>query len=61
VAQDAAIKIDDIDSPYSTIPSLKAAIYARGFADGQPEKAPVRSASSVTDVKEELVATPIRG
>jgi N-acetylneuraminate synthase len=29
--QDQAIMIDDIDSPYSSIPSLKSAIYARGL------------------------------
>jgi N-acetylneuraminate synthase len=29
--QDEAIMIDDIDSPYASIPSLKAAIYARGL------------------------------
>jgi hypothetical protein len=29
--QDEAIMIDDIDSPYASIPSLKAAIYARGI------------------------------
>jgi N-acetylneuraminate synthase len=28
---DEAIMIDDIDSPYASIPSLKAAIYARGL------------------------------
>ena len=32
--QDEAIMIDDIDSPYSSIPSLKAAIYARGLDRG---------------------------
>jgi len=29
--QNQAIMIDDIDSPYASIPSLKAAIYARGL------------------------------
>jgi sialic acid synthase SpsE len=33
--QDEAIAIDDIDSPYASIPSLRAAIYARGL-DGEP-------------------------
>jgi N-acetylneuraminate synthase len=28
---DEAIMIDDIDSPYASIPSLKTAIYARGL------------------------------
>jgi hypothetical protein len=39
--QDEAIMIDDIDSPYSSIPSLKAAIYARGLSrnsDAPPAK-----------------------
>jgi N-acetylneuraminate synthase len=31
VRQNEAIMIDDIDSPYASIPSLKAAIYARGL------------------------------
>jgi N-acetylneuraminate synthase len=35
--QDQAILIDDIDSPYSSIPSLKAAIYARGL-EGEPRR-----------------------
>jgi hypothetical protein len=30
--------IDDIDSPYSSIPSLKAAIYARGLDDGNTDE-----------------------
>jgi hypothetical protein len=29
--------IDDIDSPYASIPSLKAAIYARGLDRARPE------------------------
>jgi N-acetylneuraminate synthase len=36
VAKDAPIRIDDIDSPYSSIPSLKATIYARGLAPEKP-------------------------
>ena len=39
VGQDQAIKIDDIDSPYASIPSLKAAIYARGLETEEPAKA----------------------
>jgi sialic acid synthase SpsE len=35
--QDQAIMIDDIDSPYSSIPSLKAAIYARGL-ESEPRR-----------------------
>jgi N-acetylneuraminate synthase len=36
--QDESIMIDDIDSPYSSIPSLKAAIYARGLDDGNTDE-----------------------
>jgi len=39
VAQDQPIKIDDIDSPYASIPSLRATIYARGIEKEEPEKA----------------------
>jgi len=42
VGQDQAIKIDDIDSPYASIPSLKAAIYARGLDTEQLEKPMVK-------------------
>jgi N-acetylneuraminate synthase len=38
--QDEAIMIDDIDSPYSSIPSLKAAIYARGLKGSSDEPRP---------------------
>jgi N-acetylneuraminate synthase len=38
--QDEAIVIDDIDSPYSSIPSLKAATYARGLAGDSDELRP---------------------
>jgi N-acetylneuraminate synthase len=31
VPKDAPIKIDDIESPYSQIPSLKKTIYQRGL------------------------------
>jgi hypothetical protein len=31
VRKDAPIKIDDIESPYSQIPSLKKTIYQRGL------------------------------
>ena len=46
VEQDQAIKIDDIDSPYASIPSLKATIYARGIENEEPEKAKKKSASA---------------
>jgi N-acetylneuraminate synthase len=59
VAQDAAIKIDDIDSPYNSIPSLKAAIYARGLENEEPEKAPAKSAGSSSEGREARVVTPI--
>jgi len=36
--QDEAVMIDDIDSPYASIPSLRAAIYGRGL---EPEDASV--------------------
>jgi N-acetylneuraminate synthase len=38
VPKDEAIRIDDIDSPYSSIASLKAAIYARGIDPETPCK-----------------------
>jgi sialic acid synthase SpsE len=42
--RDEPIMIDDIDSPYSSIPSLKAAIYARGLDRAEPEtKQPANS------------------
>lgn len=34
VKRDAPIKIDDIESPYSQIPSLRQTIYNRGLANG---------------------------
>lgn len=37
VAKDEAVLIDDIESPYATIPSLRATIYARGL-DPEDEK-----------------------
>ena len=43
--QDEAIMIDDIDSPYASIPSLKAAIYARGL-DRTNDAPPAKSARS---------------
>lgn len=46
VEQDQAIKIDDIDSPYASIPSLKAAIYARGLESKEPEKASAKTAAA---------------
>jgi N-acetylneuraminate synthase len=49
--QDEAIMIDDIDSPYASIPSLKAAIYARGLdrtrAETEPRQSPGRNAEPV--------------
>ncbi len=44
VAQDQAIRIDDIDSPYASIPSLKANIYARGLDTEQEGKTLAMSA-----------------
>ena len=42
--QDEVIMIDDIDSPYASIPSLKAAIYARGLnRSGAPPAKVARS------------------
>ncbi len=38
IRKDAPIQIDAIDSPYASIPSLKAAIYARGIDPEAPEK-----------------------
>ena len=56
--QDEAIMIDDIDSPYSTIPSLKAAIYARGLSrdgDAPPAKlARSESGASAFSLKYEV-------
>jgi N-acetylneuraminate synthase len=38
VMKDGPIQIDAIDSPYSTIASLKAAIYSRGIDPEKPAK-----------------------
>ncbi len=38
IRKDAPIQIDAIDSPYASIASLKAAIYARGIDPEAPEK-----------------------
>jgi N-acetylneuraminate synthase len=38
IRKDDPIKIDAIDSPYSSIASLKAAIYARGIDPAVPDK-----------------------
>ena len=35
VQKDQAIRIDDIESPYSQIPSLRQTIYNRGLDVGQ--------------------------
>jgi len=48
VEQDRPIKIDDIDSPYASIPSLRATIYARGIESEGPEKAKAKGASAAT-------------
>ena len=47
VEQDQPIKIDDIDSPYSSIPSLKAAIYARGLDGNENRKVPSKPAANM--------------
>ena len=59
VAQDAAIKIDDIDSPYACIPSLKAAIYARGIEGTDPAKTPSKKAGSTPETDEGRVLASI--
>jgi N-acetylneuraminate synthase len=41
VKQDDPIQIDAIDSPYASIPSLKAIIYRRGLDTEEPDKAKV--------------------
>jgi sialic acid synthase SpsE len=46
LAQDQPIKIDDIESPYASIPSLKATIYARGLDEAPSNKALVISAGT---------------
>jgi len=38
IRRDEPVQIDAIDSPYSSIPSLKATIYSRGIEPGEPEK-----------------------
>jgi hypothetical protein len=35
LAKDEAIMIDDIDSPYASIPSLRERIYSRGLEPGE--------------------------
>jgi len=42
--QDEPIQIDDISSPYASIPSLKAIIYGRGLEPKQEEKGARRAA-----------------
>ena len=37
VKKDSAIRIDDIDSPYSSIESLRSVIYARGIDPASPD------------------------
>ncbi len=48
--------IDDIDSPYASIPSLKAAIYARGLdrTSGPPPAKAARSEMGEFSAKFEL-------
>ncbi len=45
IAKDEAIMIDAIDSPYSSIPSLRALIYKRGLAAKPAQPAPKRPSS----------------
>jgi N-acetylneuraminate synthase len=60
VKQDSPIKIDDIDSPYASIPSLKAAIYARGLDGSEPEKPPAKSSGGSADTREGRVSSITR-
>jgi N-acetylneuraminate synthase len=53
VAQDQPIKIDDIESPYASIPSLRAAIYARGLDEADP--APAKVVNNANDVRNSRV------
>ncbi|MFB3915167.1 MAG: N-acetylneuraminate synthase family protein [Terriglobales bacterium] len=48
VKQDEPIKIDVIDSPYSSIPSLKAIIYGRGLETEKSEKPAAKGAGGKT-------------
>ena len=59
VEQDQAIKIDDIDSPYASIPSLKATIYARGLDSPDAEKAPAKSAGTPAEARKDRAITSI--
>ena len=58
VRQDEAIVIDDLDSPYSSIPSLKAAIYGRGLVrnvdEQRPKVVPSSAGSGAFSLKYEL-------
>jgi sialic acid synthase SpsE len=57
VVEDQAIKIDDIDSPYASIPSLRATIYARGIENEAPDKPTTKSVSALGEVREVTRAT----
>ncbi len=46
VRQDEPIRIDDIDSPYASIPSLRALIYGRGLDVAQAKKVSKASGSN---------------
>lgn len=48
IAQDAPILIEAIESPYSSIPSLRAMIYSRGIA-AAPTAAQAKAAGGETE------------
>lgn len=54
--KDHAVMIDDIDSPYSSIPSLKAAIYARGLEVAPPRDEPSTGSGRKFSLKYQLKA-----
>jgi N-acetylneuraminate synthase len=55
LTRDEAIMIDDIDSPYASIPSLKAAIYARGLDAPPREERSQHASGEATTTKFSLM------